>query len=579
MNHPVVIEINTPMAPPTWALMELELIHALTQACEIFYDKYFDDRGYMRCVPRWGGDDGPDDAIENLTDWPILYALGGPEILLEMCHHAQEGHIRQYTEAKTVEVPFARDGMYYKEFPVMGDWLHNGESLSVFGAIGLCDPADADYQRRLKLWSGLYMNEDEEAPNYDPEHKIIRSLFNGSRGPMLRKATALDWTGDPIEEGRFILIHGERNYQEMLAHFQDYTDVIGDHPSNLVATGLAFDAYSVLGEKKYRDWVIEYVDAWVERAAANNDILPSNIGLDGTIGGACEGKWYGGCYGWGFTTVIPQNGELAHRNTTNLGIAGFGNALILTGDMKYVGTWSAMIDAVNANKKTVDGETLYPHMHDDEGWYEFSPTPYSEGALMVYYWSMKEKDKERVSDNEWLAFLDGENPNFPIDAMKKDFGTLHEKLELLKHDPTTPDTRISDNPNHINPALVGNLVQLMLGGPPPYRAQATHCRLRYFDPELRRPGLPEEVGALVDAITEETTRVTLVNVNQLEERTIIVQNGAYGEHECLSVNVEGKEVEVGSSSFEVRLAPGSGATMTIKINRYANQPTLQFPWR
>ncbi len=579
MNQPAVIEIDTPMVPPTWALMELELIHAQTQACEIFYDKYFDDHGYMRCVPRWGGDDGPDDAIENLTDWPILYALGGPEILLEMCHHAQEGHIQQYTEAKTVEVPFARDGMYYKEFPVMGDWLHNGESLSVFGAIGLCDPADLDYQRRLKLWSGLYMNEDEEAPNYDPEHKIIRSLFNGSRGPMLRKATALDWTGDPIEEGRFILIHGERNYQEMLAHFQDYTDVIGDHPSNLVATGLAFDAYSVLGEEKYRDWVLEYVDAWIERAAANNDILPSNIGLDGTIGGACDGKWYGGCYGWGFTTVIPQNGELAHRNTTWLGIAGFGNALILTGDMKYVDTWSAMIDAVNANKKTVNGETVYPHMYGDEGWYEFSPSPYSEGALMVYYWSMKEKDKERVSDNEWLAFLDGDNPNFPIDALQKDFSTLHERLELVKNDPTTPDTRLSDNPNHSNPALVGNLFQLMMGGPPPYRAQATHCRLRYFDPEERRPGLPEEVGALIDAITEETTRVTLVNVNQLEERSVIVQNGAYGEHECLSVNVEGKEIEVGSPSFEVRLAPGSGTTMTIKINRYANQPTLQFPWR
>ncbi len=579
MNQPVVIEIETPMVPPTWALMELELIHAQTQACEIFYGKYFDDRGYMRCVPRWGGDDGPDDAIENLTDWPILYALGGPEILLEMCHHAQEGHIQQYTEAKTVEVPFARDGMYYKEFPVMGDWLHNGESLSVFGAIGLCDPADLDYQRRLKLWSGLYMNEDEEAPNYDPEHKIIRSLFNGSRGPMLRKATALDWTGDPIEEGRFILIHGERNYQEMLAHFQDYTDVIGDHPSNLVATGLAFDAYCVLREEKYRDWVLEYVDAWIERAAANNDILPSNIGLDGTIGGACDGKWYGGCYGWGFTTVIPQNGELAHRNTTRLGIAGFGNALILTGDMKYVDTWSAMIDAVNANKKTVDGETVYPHMYGDEGWYEFTSSPYSEGALMVYYWSMKEKDKERVSDDEWLAFLDGDNPNFPLDALQKDFGTLHEKLELLKNDPTTPDTRLSDNPNHINPALVGTLFQLMMGGPPPYRAQATHCRLRYFDPEERRPGLPEEVGTLIDAITEETTRVTLVNVNQLEERTLIVQNGAYGEHECLSVSVEGKEIEVGSPTFEVRLAPGSGATITIKVNRYANQPTLQFPWK
>ena len=43
------------------------------------------------------------------------------------------------------------------------------------------------------------MNEDPQAPNYDAEHKIIRSLFNGSRGPLLRKATGLDWAGDPIE--------------------------------------------------------------------------------------------------------------------------------------------------------------------------------------------------------------------------------------------------------------------------------------------------------------------------------------------------------------------------------------------
>ena len=39
--------------------------------------KYFDERGWLVCVERWGGDDGPDDAIENCNDWPILHALGG----------------------------------------------------------------------------------------------------------------------------------------------------------------------------------------------------------------------------------------------------------------------------------------------------------------------------------------------------------------------------------------------------------------------------------------------------------------------------------------------------------------------
>src|SRR4030095_8435291 len=119
------------------------------------------------------------------------------------------------------------------------------------------------------------MNEDAGAPNYDPQYKIIKSLFNGSRGPLLRKATALDWAGDPIEiENRFRLGHGERNHPEMLYHFKDYTDIIGDHPQNWRTTVLAFNAFALTHELKYKDWVIEYVDAWAERAQGNNDIVP-----------------------------------------------------------------------------------------------------------------------------------------------------------------------------------------------------------------------------------------------------------------------------------------------------------------
>jgi hypothetical protein len=575
--HPPVT-VDTPMPPPAWALLERALIRAETMACEEFFNKYFDERGYLLCVPRWGGDDGPDDAIENLTDWPLLYMLGGPDILLDMCNLAQDGHIRQYTEAKTVEVPFARDGMYYKEFPVMCDWLHNGESMSVFGALGLCDPYDRDYQRRLKRWAGLYMNEDPEAPNYDPEHRIIRSLFNGSRGPLLRKATALDWTGDPIEEGRFILMHGERNYQEMLGHFKDYTDVIGDHPSNLVATGLAFDAYAATGDRKYRDWVLEYVGAWVERARANGGVIPSNIGLDGTIGGACDGKWYGGCYGWGFTTVVPQNGELAHRNTVHLSIAGFGNALLLTGDQELVGVWRTMLDTISANRKVVDGQVMYPHMYGDEGWYHYLPTPYAHGALDVYYWSMKAEDMSRMPGDRWIAFLQGKNDAYPVEALEQDFATVRRRVEGMRADPTTPDTRLSDNPNIYNPATVGTLFQLMLGGVPPRRAQAVHCRLRYFDPERRRPGLPEDVAALVESLTDDRTVVTLVNLNQLEERDVIVQGGAYGEHVCASVAAEAGETTVEDTAFAVRLAPGCGGRLTVRMHRYAAQPRLAFPW-
>ena len=211
------VAIKTPMSPPAWALLERELLRQNDAACREFFNRYFDERGWLLCVERWGGDDGPDDAIENCMDWPVLHALGGSDDVLQMYKKAWEGHLRQYTSAKTVEVPFARDGMYYKEFPVMMDWLHNGEGLVVLNLQGLSDPKDPQFAQRVQRFAGFYLNEDPGAANYDARHKIIRSMFNGSRGPLLRKATALDWAGDPIEvQNRFRPRHGESSYAQML---------------------------------------------------------------------------------------------------------------------------------------------------------------------------------------------------------------------------------------------------------------------------------------------------------------------------------------------------------------------------
>jgi len=50
--------------------------------------------------------------------------------------------------------------MYYKEFPVMFDWLHNGEGLAVFNLQGLSDPYDRKFQERVRRFAGFYLNED-----------------------------------------------------------------------------------------------------------------------------------------------------------------------------------------------------------------------------------------------------------------------------------------------------------------------------------------------------------------------------------------------------------------------------------
>ena len=581
MRRSTTLDVNSPMTPPQWALLQRTLLRDEALACQAFFEHYFDASGYLLCVPRWGGDDGPDDAAENMLNWTMLHALGASDVVLELYKKGWEGHLRQYTEAKTTDVPFARDGMYYKEFPVMFDWFHNGEGFSVFFLQGLSDPYDAALSVRTRRFAGLYMGDDPSAPNYDPEHRVIRSMFNGSRGPLMRKATALDWAGDPIEiEGRFDPGHGERDYEEMLEHFQDYNDIVGDHPLNMGATTLAFNAYALTGEQRYHDWLVDYIDAWVERTEANGGIIPSNVGLDGSIGGECDGKWYGGVYGWGFSVYDPASGKTAHRRSaTGRAPYSFANALLMTGDRRYVDVWRGVIEAVNANAKRVDGRRLFPQMHGDDGWYEFSEDPFDDGALQVYYWSMDPADRERVTGSGWLDFLDGRNPSYPVDALKTDLETVRSRMEGVRQDTASPDTRMSDDMNGLQPAITGALTELMLGGLPTGReGHPLHARLRYFDPERRRAGVPQDVAALVTRMTDTETAVTLVNVNQVEARTVVVQGGAYGEHRIVTAHADGAMVDVEGSSFAVRLAPGSGAEVTLAMSRYANQPTLAFPW-
>ncbi len=580
-GEPVRIDVRTPLSPPGWALMERALLDANAEACRQYFAHYFDERGYLLCVERWGGDDGPDDAIENCNDWPILHALGAHDDVLAMYRKALEGHFRQYTEAKTTDVPFARDGMYYKEFPVKFDWLHNGEGLTVFNLQGLSDPNNLNFQKRTRRFAGFYMNEDPQAANYDPEHKIIRSLFNGSRGPLLRKATGLDWAGDPIEvEGRFQPRHGENTYEQMVEHFKDYNDVVGDHPSNLLATSLAMNAYLLTGEEKYRDWLLEYVDAWNQRMRDNGGIIPTNIGLDGTIGGETDGKWYGGVYGWGFTVADPVTGELHHRSTFQSGFVGFMNAYMLSGgDDAYIDGWRKQLDIVNSNAKTEGGRTVYPTKYGDEGWYAFVPTPYAPNALEMYYLTMNDRDRKWLGTNPWLDFLAGKNPQYPAQALQADFAKIRQRHQMMLDDKTTPDTRLADDPMPINPASVNSLIPLMLGGiHPGHRGSILHCRVRYFDPVARRAGIPPDVAALVEKLSADGMTLTLVNTNQVEARDVQLQAGGYGEHQFDSATVDGETADVNNRLLTIRLAPGCGTRIQFAMTRYTNEPTMILPW-
>ena len=151
------LRIDTPMDPPRWAVLERRLLAENVPACREFFAKYFDTRGSLQCVVRWGANDGPDDAFENFNRWPELHALGASDDILAMYTKGHEGLLTQYTEAKTTDVPIARQGMYYKEFIVQSDWMHHGEGLQLFNRMGLSVPEDATYQERARRFAGLYM--------------------------------------------------------------------------------------------------------------------------------------------------------------------------------------------------------------------------------------------------------------------------------------------------------------------------------------------------------------------------------------------------------------------------------------
>ena len=307
IGRETTVTITTPMSPPAWALLERELLRANSRACEFVATKYLDPRGYLLHTPRWGVVDGPDDAIETFARWPLLHALGGEESVLQTYKRAQEGHWLQYGEMRTTKTDLAKEGAYYREFITMSDLAHTMEGMQSIVSLGLSEPDDDRYRTRMKRFAGLYMNEDPAAPNYDPMHKVIRSALNGSKGPMLRKPTMYDWVGDPVS-GMFHFIHSSESRNQMHRFCQTIFprwwrparttgEVVGDSHLNLISTTFALEAYMLAGERKYKDWILEYVGAWKERIDACGGNIPTKVGLDGKP----DVHWWKGLYGWNFT--------------------------------------------------------------------------------------------------------------------------------------------------------------------------------------------------------------------------------------------------------------------------------------
>jgi len=325
---------------------------------------------------------------------------------------------------------------------------------------------------------------------------------------------------------------------------------------------------------------------------ANHGILPDNVGLSGRIGEYMGGRWWGGYYGWRW-----PHGLFNQVEATLIGAV---NAFLVSQDPRYLELPRSVLRLVQAQGRRDDGDRLLvPHRHDDRGWYDYRPFNPSY-LIHLWYVSQDPGDYARIGqmadtsrwsrlayrkakgdyghEGPWLRFLEGQYPDYPAHILEATYAEALRRLALARTDASRPEDRNVHHWQERNPVILEGLVQTMLGGPNHiYHGGLLHVRLRYHDARRRRPGVPRQVAALVDRLTAESTGVQLVNLHPTEDRELILQAGAFGEHQFTSVNAGRGLQPVNAKWLHVILKPGAVARLDLGMKLHVNPPGYALP--
>ncbi|MFI1966429.1 hypothetical protein ACH429_20355 [Streptomyces pathocidini] len=622
--------------PPAWAVLQRRLFDALDQAWRAFAGRYCEPDGRLRYGGPAASRDGADDFYEAFFNWPVLYQLGGADDLLDACKHYWTGVTAQLTEL----------GYVVDEFERGYDWFHMGESMLLFYGICAADPADPLFRERAHRFAELYLP-GSPAGNYDPRHRVIRAPHNGAGGP--RYGLNDEWAsygadlavmrtyGLPLRDlpgiTRWDDLADPGNARRMGAAMSERLGR-GDTAVNLAATSLATNAWLYDHDDRHRDWALEYIAAWQERADANGGVLPDNAGPSGRVGELHGGRWYGGNYGWSWPHGIYSVGNSA--------VVAAVNSVLLTGGTSRLAIGRGPLDAVYARAvhaavadtemsisdrwhaelgEDVDRPTmLVPNRHHDTGWFDHQPPQL---GLPVWLWHVgqAEEDRDRVErlrkaagydwrtvrafrnkeeaghEAPWLEYLRGENPDYPAAMLATALGQVERRMALIDADTSDPADFNIHHWQRLNPVLTEALLQLATGTPQVlYNGGLLPTRLAYHDPDRGRPGLPPDVAALVDTVGPDRTGVELVHTGLSGTRTAVVQAGAFGEHriETALITTGGagypgdpraytapeaatatREVPVGGPRLTVELPPGRRIRLDLRLTPYAYRPAHQ----
>ena len=592
--------------------MQRHLIETMDRAGVEFYDTYVEPDGTLRWKERYeGGMNSSDDAYEGFRGFSLHHVLGGAKQLDTLHRHVWEGITRQ----------FSRYGQIYREFDSNWDWMHHGEGYVSFYPLGMADPYNQRFRDRSVRFAAMYIGEDPEAPNFNPELKLMRASMTGSRGPKMQwnkrdwiptnanlvyyplpfddipdVPTATGWINDHPTDDQFGRI--VRTMSDRMAR--------GDVPINLTAAPLIANAFLYTAEDKYRGWVTDYLSKWMELTEQNGGITPDNVGLSGKIGEYTGGHWWGGYYGWKW----PRGGtDIVLASLTAAKVA-----VLLTGESQWLALPRSQMGVLRERSEIRDGISMVPIRYDDSRrWYHFVPEP---ALPYVHLWhtSQDRVDWEHIErlgnlaleagqindmDLGWAYFLQGRNPDFPVKALQADLKFTQRKLRRVLNERGDPETWFDAHWLSLEPMPTDNLVRLTVGGLPVHkRGEMLHSYLRYFDLDFRNPGLPQGVAALVTSIGGDTVQIEIVNTNLFENRSMVVQGGAYGEHVITDVTyldterfggpgsspsesagLSERSVRVDGRYFRINMGPGTGTSVKIGLRRFSAQPSYAFPWR
>ena len=387
----------------------------------------------------------------------------------------------------------------------------------------------------------------------------------------------------------------------------DHIVLNGDVPHSLGATALITNAFLYTGEDKYKQWVLDYTEGWMERIERNGGILPDNVGPTGKIGENRNGLWWGGLYGW--------NTFVGHYIMFSALTIAAECALLLTGDFGYLELLRSQIRLLMDNAITrEDGQLLLPARYGSDGWeYARDNYDYERGRFVpyrmqelahLYHASMAQEDYDlivRIRDTDkmrdWnhvpvlgeksyadtelarFQYYDGKNPDWPEKILQAEYQNAQTDFQSILNETRDAKTLIADNPSPPTTVYTKGLTQVTMGAPQSvYTGGLLRATVRYFNADRTRPGLPPDVAALIDKLGADSAGLQLVNLNAGETRNLIVQAGAFAEYEFVELTHEEQTVQVESKYFAVQLPPGTSIRLDVGMRRFAHRPTYAFPW-